>query len=101
MSSSDVIVADVARVVAVTYPIHAMTPSIPPTIMSIVSCCIMGLHSESIKRYAYTKNPIMASRNIITPTFLRLLMSCEIYNSYLMVILYHLSLGSCQIIGHD
>ena len=36
--------------VAMLYPIHDMTPRIPPTAMSTESCRTIGLHSESIKR---------------------------------------------------
>ena len=34
----------------------------------------MGLHSESISRYAYTKNPAIDSENIVMPIPLRLSM---------------------------
>ena len=48
--SSDVIEAGDGFVVAMTYPIHAITPRIPPAIMRTDSCKTMGLHSDSIKR---------------------------------------------------
>ena len=53
--------------VAMLYPIHDMTPSIPPTAMSTDSCRTIGLHSESIRRYAYTTNPTMHKTKIIVP----------------------------------
>ena len=54
--------------VAILYPIQDITPSIPPTAISTESCKTTGLHSESIKRYAYTKNPIMHKTKIKVPT---------------------------------
>ena len=38
--------------VAILYPIQEMTPRIPPTAISTESCKTIGLHSESIRRYA-------------------------------------------------
>jgi len=59
-------------VVAIVYPIHEMIPSTPPTIIRTVSCITIGLHSDSISRYAYTKNPPMQAANIRIPVALRL-----------------------------
>ena len=50
--SSDVIDADDDFVVAMTYPIHAITPKIPPAIINTDSCSTIGLHSDSINKYA-------------------------------------------------
>jgi hypothetical protein len=44
-----------------------MTPSIPPTAMSTESCRTIGLHSESIRRYAYTTNPTIHKIKIVIP----------------------------------
>lgn len=54
--------------VAILYPIQDITPSIPPTAISTESWRTTGLHSESIKRYAYTKNPTMHKTKIEIPT---------------------------------
>lgn len=58
-------------VVAIMYPIHDMTPKIPPAIIRTESCNTIGLHSDSINKYAYTKNPMMQEQNIIIPVILR------------------------------
>jgi hypothetical protein len=39
-------------VVAIMYPIHDMTPRIPPAIINTDNCSTIGLHSESINKYA-------------------------------------------------
>jgi len=44
--------ADDGFVVAMTYPIHATTPRIPPAIINIDNCKTIGLHSDSINKYA-------------------------------------------------
>ncbi len=49
---SDVIDADEGFVVAITYPIHATTPRIPPALINTDNCNTIGLHSESINKYA-------------------------------------------------
>ena len=54
-------------VVAITYPIQEITPKIPPTIIRIVICKTIGLQSDNIKRYAYTKNADMDRINIKIP----------------------------------
>ena len=59
-------------VVAIMYPIHDMTPSIPPAIMRTDSCRTIGLHSDNISKYAYTKKPTMQEQNIRIPVILRL-----------------------------
>ena len=59
-------------VVAITYPIHEITPSIPPIIVKIDNCKTIGLHSDSIIKYAYTKKADMARINIIIPPNFRL-----------------------------
>lgn len=69
--------AEERRVVAMEYPIQAITASSAPTIMSIDNCITMGLHSESISKYAYVKKPPMHSMNIIRPPAFRL--SIELY----------------------
>ena len=38
--------------VAMLYPIQEITPRIPPTAINTESCSTIGLHSESISRYA-------------------------------------------------
>ncbi len=38
-------------VVAITYPIQEITPSIPPTIIKRDNCKTIGLHSDNIRRY--------------------------------------------------
>ena len=58
-------------VVAIIYPIQEITPKIPPTIIRIVNCKTTGLQSDSIKRYAYTKNADMDRTNIKIPWVLR------------------------------
>lgn len=45
-------VAEDGFVVAITYPIQAITPSIPPTIIRMDNCNTIGLHSDNINRYA-------------------------------------------------
>jgi hypothetical protein len=54
--------------VAMLYPIQDITPKIPPTAISTESWSTIGLHSESINKYAYTKKPPMDKINIIIPT---------------------------------
>ena len=54
-------------VVAIIYPIQEITPKIPPTIIRIVICKTIGLQSDNIKRYAYTKNADMDRMNIKIP----------------------------------
>ncbi len=54
--------------VAMLYPIHDITPNIPPTAINTESCKTIGPHSENINRYAYTKNPDIDKINIIIPT---------------------------------
>ena len=71
MSHMSVMEAGECRVVAIEYPIQAITPSRAPTIISMESCMTMGLHSESISRYAYRKKPPMHSVKMITPAVLR------------------------------
>jgi len=44
--------ADEGLVVAITYPIQATTPRIPPAIIKIDNCKTIGLHSDSINKYA-------------------------------------------------
>ena len=58
-------------VVAIIYPIQEITPKIPPTIIRIVICKTIGLQSDSINRYAYTKNADMDRTNIKIPRVLR------------------------------
>lgn len=59
-------------VVAIMYPIHDTTPNTPPAIIKTESCKTIGLHSDNISKYAYTKNPIMQEQNIKIPVILRL-----------------------------
>ena len=54
--------------VAMLYPIQEITPNIPPTAISTESCNTIGLHSESINRYAYTKKPPIDKTKIMIPT---------------------------------
>ncbi len=54
-------------VVAIIYPIQEITPKIPPIIIKIVICKTIGLQSDNIKRYAYTKNADMDRTNIKIP----------------------------------
>ena len=54
-------------VVAITYPIQEITPSIPPTIIKRDNCKTIGLHSDNIRRYEYRKNANMVRTNIIIP----------------------------------
>ena len=54
-------------VVAIMYPIQEITPRIPPTTISIDNCKTIGLHSDNIRRYAYTKNADMDRTNIKIP----------------------------------
>ena len=42
-------------VVAIIYPIQEITPRTPPTTINIDNCKTIGLHSDNIRRYAYTK----------------------------------------------
>ncbi len=69
--------------VAILYPIQEMTPRIPPTAISTESCNTIGLHSESINRYAYRKKPTIAKTNIIIPTVfclaIRLESFCDLF----------------------
>ena len=58
-------------VVAIIYPIQEITPRIPPTTIKIVNCRTIGLHSDNIRRYAYTKNAAIASVKTIMPWALR------------------------------
>ena len=62
-------------VVAMTYPIHATTPRIPPTIISAESCKMIGLHSDSIRRYAYRKKATIHSIKMAMPVPFRLSMA--------------------------
>ena len=71
MSSSCIIDDGEDFVVAITYPIHETTPSIPPIIVKIDNCKTIGLHSDSIIKYAYIKNAAIARTNIIMPWALR------------------------------
>jgi len=50
-------------VVAIIYPIQEITPRTPPTTIKIDNCKTIGLHSDSIRRYAYTKNAAIANEN--------------------------------------
>jgi len=59
-------------VVAIIYPIQEITPRIPPTTIKMDNCKTIGLHSDNIRRYEYTKNADMARTNIIIPWALRL-----------------------------
>ena len=59
-------------VVAIIYPIQEITPRILPTIIKIDNCKTIGLHSDNIRRYEYTKNADIARTNIIIPWALRL-----------------------------
>lgn len=81
--SSDTIDDGDGLAVAMLYPIHDIIPSIPPTAMSTESCKTMGLHSESIKRYAYTKNAPMHETKIMIPTLRCLVIElksfCELF----------------------
>ena len=58
-------------VVAIIYPIQEITPKIPPTIIRTVICKTIGLQTDSIKRYAYTKNADIDRINIKIPWILR------------------------------
>ena len=75
MSSSITDDVGFAEVVAIMYPIQDTTPSIPPTIIRMLSCKTIGLHSESIRRYAYAKNAAIHDTKIKTPIDFRLDMS--------------------------
>lgn len=70
-SSSDVIEEGVALVVAIVYPIQEITPKTPPTIISTDNCKTIGLHSDNIKRYAYTKKPIIHNTKMVIPVAAR------------------------------
>lgn len=59
-------------VVAIMYPIQDTTPNTPPAIIRTESCNTIGLHSDSISKYAYTKNPTIQEQNIKIPVILRL-----------------------------
>jgi hypothetical protein len=59
-------------VVAIMYPIHDMTPSIPPAIIRTDSCNTIGLHSDNMSKYAYTKNATMHAQNMKIPVAFRL-----------------------------
>lgn len=48
--SSEDIDAGEGFVVAMTYPIHAITPRIPPAIIRTESCRTIGLHSDNINK---------------------------------------------------
>jgi hypothetical protein len=50
--SSDTIDDEEGFDVAMLYPIQDTTPRIPPTAIKTDSCKTIGLHSDSIKRYA-------------------------------------------------
>ena len=63
--------------VAILYPIQDMTPNIPPTAISTESCRTIGLHSESIRRYAYTTNPTMHKIKIVIPMLRCLVIALE------------------------
>ena len=63
--------------VAMLYPIQEITPNIPPTAISTESCNTIGLHSESINRYAYTKNATMHKTKINIPTLRCLVIALE------------------------
>ena len=58
-------------VVAIMYPIQEITPRIPPTTISIDNCKTIGLHSDNIRRYAYTKNAAIANVKRMIPWALR------------------------------
>jgi len=62
-------------VVAIMYPIHEITPKIPPAIINMERCKTIGLHSESISKYAYTKNATIQEQNMKIPVALRLVIS--------------------------
>ncbi len=61
--------------VAIWYPIHETIPKTPPTTINMVNCKTIGLHSESIKSHAYTKNAAMQETKMKTPIDFRLDMS--------------------------
>ena len=67
--------ADDGFVVAIIYPVHATTPRIPPAIIRTDNCNTMGLHSDSINRYAYKKKPAMHRTKIVIPIPFRLFMA--------------------------
>jgi len=54
-------------VVAIIYPIQEITPRTPPTTIKIDNCKTIGLHSDSIRRYAYTKNADIANTKTRMP----------------------------------
>ena len=58
-------------VVAIIYPIQEITPRTPPTTIKIDNCKTIGLHSDSIRRYAYTKNAAIANVKTSMPWALR------------------------------
>jgi hypothetical protein len=58
-------------VVAIIYPIQEITPRIPPTTINIDNCKTIGLHSDNIRRYAYTKNAAIANVKRMIPWALR------------------------------
>ena len=54
-------------VVAIIYPIQEITPRTPPTTIKRDNCKTIGLHSDNIRRYAYTKNADIDRINIKIP----------------------------------
>jgi hypothetical protein len=64
-------------VVAMVYPIHEITPNIPPAIIKTDRCSTIGLHSESINKYAYTKKVTMHKTKIVIPSALRLCIALQ------------------------
>lgn len=58
-------------VVAIMYPIQEITPKIPPAIINTDSCNTIGLHSDNINKYAYTKNPTIHEQKMKIPIILR------------------------------
>jgi len=58
-------------VVAIIYPIQEITPRTPPTTIKIDNCKTIGLHSDNIRRYAYTKNAPIDNVKTIMPWALR------------------------------
>jgi len=59
-------------VVAIIYPIQEITPRTPPTTINIDNCKTIGLHSDNIIKYAYTKKADIARINIMIPPNFRL-----------------------------
>jgi len=58
-------------VVAIIYPLQEITPRTPPTTINIDNCKTIGLHSDNIRRYAYTKNADIANVKTRMPWALR------------------------------